>query len=158
MWVYNNDLYFGSSDGKVYVFYNNPESPASYNDNGAPIHAVWETPDFDGSLFYKNKTFRYMAIRLASAAATSVKVYAWKKGIWNFVKEDGSTNRYFSFAGLTFSKLTFSADDTPKVVSSKIKLKKVSKARFKLENDQINEPFGINDIAFEFVESGNYKG
>ena len=158
IWEQDRDLYFGSVDGKVYRFYNEPDSPLSYNDDGKPIHAIWETPDFDGSLFYKNKTFRYMAVRLSSAVATSVRVSSWKKGIWSLIKEDGATNRYFSFAGLTFSKLTFSADDTPKITSSKIKLKKVSKARFKLENNQLNEPFGINDIAFEFVESGNYKG
>lgn len=57
MWVHDNRLYFGSSDGKVYRFYDEPENPQSYNDNGTAIHAIWETPDLYGNLFYKNRRF-----------------------------------------------------------------------------------------------------
>lgn len=158
MWVHNNELYFGTKNGKICKFYSNPESSESYNDNGVPIHAIWETPEFEGNLFYKNKTFRFMAVRLASALSTSVRIYALKRGIWGLVKEDSATTRYLSFSGLVFSKLTFSSDATPKIVSSKVKVKKVDRARFRLENNQLNELFGINDLAFEFVEGGNYKG
>jgi hypothetical protein len=99
-----------------------------------------------------------MAVRLASALSTSVRIYALKRGIWGLVKEDSATTRYLSFSGLVFSKLTFSSDATPKIVSSKVKVKKVDRVRFRLENNQLNELFGINDLAFEFVEGGNYKG
>ena len=158
MWANDTDLYFGTADGRICKFYSDPESPESYNDDGEPIHAIWETPDFSGSLFYKNKTFRYMAARLASALATSVKIHSWKRGIWSFVKEESAKTRYFSFAWINFAKFTFSTDQSPKTVPTKIKVKKVDKARFRLENDALNEPFGLFDIAFEFIESGNYKG
>lgn len=158
MWQYDGELYFGSTDGKVYKFFSDPDSQESYNDNGAAIHAIWETPDFYGKLFYKNKTFRYMAVRLATALVTSIKMSVFKRGIWSLIKEDTTSARYFSFAHVIFSKFTFRTDTTPKTIATKIKVKKVDKARFKLENDHLNEPFGLYDIAFEYIENGNYKG
>lgn len=158
MWQYKEKLYFGTNDGKIKEFYTDPDAPMSYNDDGDPIHAIWETPDLDGKLFYKNKTFRYIAVRLKAAIATSVRMYSFKRGIWSFIKEDSTTGRYLSFAGIVFSKFTFSSDDTQKIVSSKLKIKKVDKARFRLENDKLYEPFGIFDLALEYVENGNFKG
>ena len=158
MWTHDSRLYFGTSDGKVCRFFDDPVTLTSYNDNGQPIHAIWDTPDFYGNLFYKNKTFRHLDVRLASAIATSVKIWVQKRGLWSLIKEDSSTARYFSFANLVFSKLSFSPDTTPKTLPSKIKVKKVDKARFRFENDMLNEPFGLFDIALVYVENGYYKG
>lgn len=158
MWERDGVLYFGSKDGKICRFHTDKTALASYNDNGEPIEAVWETPDIDGDLFYKNKTLRYMAVRLESAIATSIKIYAMKRGIWNFIKHDNAAGRYFSFSQLTFSKLGFSGDKTQKISTTKLRIKKVDKFRIRIMNDSINEPFGVFNMAFEFVESGNYKG
>ena len=157
MWQEDGELYFGGTDGKVYVFYSNPNSLSSYSDNGSPIEAIWETPDIDGRLFYKNKTFRHMAIRLQTAPSTSIKIYSMKNGLWQMVKEDDTTARYFSFSSFSFSKFTFVCNATQRMVVSKLRIKKVDKTRFRLMNTKA-EPFGIQDIAFEFVEKGNYKG
>jgi hypothetical protein len=53
---------------------------------------------------------------------------------------------------------SFSTDRSEKVVHSKIRIKKVDKARFRMENKYINEPFGLFDLALEYIEGGNYKG
>lgn len=158
MWVHDNEFYFGTTDGKVCRFFSDPESLASYNDNGEPIHAIWDTPDFYGNLFYKNKTFRHLDVRLAAAAVTSIKIWVQKRGLWNLIKEDSSSARFFSFMNVCFSKLSFSPDTTPKTIPTKIKVKKVDKARFRFENDVLNEPFGLFDLAWEYVENGYYKG
>lgn len=158
MWKQENELYFGTADGKVCKFYTDVESLQSYQDDGVAITSTWETPDLDGRLFYKNKSFRHIAVRLQSAIATSIKIYAQKKGLWSLLKHDKNTARYFTFADIDFSKFTFSCDSTQKIINSKIRIKKVDKARFRFENDALNEPFGIYDMAFEFVENGNYKG
>lgn len=158
MWENGEDFYFGTMDGRICRFFRDKTALQSYNDDGETIEAYWETPDLDGKLFYKNKTFRYMAVRLGKALATSVKMYVQKRGVWTFIKEDTSSARYLSFMNIIFSKFTFSSDDTQKIVSSKLRVKKVDKAMFRLKNDALNEPFGIFDLAFEFVESGNFKG
>lgn len=158
MWTQDNRLYFGTPDGKVCRFFSDTEALTSYNDNGVAIHAIWDTPDFTGDLFYKNKTFRHMDVRLASAAVTSIKIYVQKRGLWNFLREEMKRARFFSFANVNFAKFSFYTDTTPRTVSSKIKVKKVDKARFRFENNQKNEPFGLYDIAFEYIENGYYKG
>ena len=151
-------LWFGTSDGDVFRFFSDPVSLDSYNDNGAPIHCVWETPDLSGKQFYKNKSFRYLAVRLASAVATSIKMYGQKRGIWSLLKYDSSKARYFSYGQLVYSKFTYSNDQTSKTIRMKTNIKKVDKARFRFENDELNEPFGLMDFAVEFVESGYFKG
>lgn len=158
MWTQDNRLYFGTPDGKVCRFFSDTEALTSYNDNGVAIHAIWDTPDFTGDLFYKNKTFRHMDVRLASAAVTSIKIYVQKRGLWNFLREEMKRARFFSFVNVNFAKFSFYTDTTPRTVSSKIKVKKVDKARFRFENNQKNEPFGLYDIAFEYIENGYYKG
>lgn len=158
MWEKDGVLYFGSKDGNICRFHTDKDVLASYNDNGEAIEAIWETPDIDGDLFYKNKTLRYMAVRLESAIATSIKIYAMKRGIWNFIKYDDTAGRYFSFSQLIFSKLCFSGDKTQKISSTKLRIKKVDKFRIRIMNDNKNEPFGVYNMAFEFVESGNFKG
>ena len=157
-WEYNGDFYFGTPDGNVCKFYSDTEAPDSYNDDGKPIEAIWETPDIEGKLFYKNKTFRYLAIQLRRAYRTSVRILNYKRGVWSEVKSEASETQYFLFSKLAFSEMVFSSDDTNKIVSTKMRLKKVDKARFRFVNDVVNEPFGIFNLALEYVESGNYKG
>ena len=158
MWEREGQLFFGSPDGRICQFYDDPASQLSYNDDGQPIYCCWETPDFSGKLFYKNKTFRFLAVRLAAAIATSVKLYGRRRGIWTFIKEDDTRARYFNWEYLDWSKFSWSNDETPQVITTKVRIKKVDKSRFRLENDVLNEPFGINDVAIEYVENGNFKG
>lgn len=158
LWVDDQALWFGTADGRVCRFSTDIEELDSYNDNGEPIYCCWETPDLDGKLFYKNKSFRYIAIRMMAALRTSVKLWNMARGSWNFIKEDVNTGIYFDFDHIDFSKFTFSTDQTDKVAHSKIRVKKVDKARFKIENGNLNEPFGLLNLALEYVESGNFKG
>jgi len=158
MWVDDGRFFFGTKDGKVCRFFNDEEAPASYADDSESIEAIWETPDLDGKLFYKNKTFKYMAVRLKSAVATSLSIYAMRHGIWSFLKKDDTSARYFAFSRVIFSKLTFSTDTTQQIISTKLRIKKVDSARFRLVNDTLNEPLGLYNIALEFVENGNFKG
>jgi len=130
----------------------------SYNDDGLPIYCCWETPDLDGNLFYKNKTFRYFAIRVMSALRTSVKLYSQKLGTWSFIKEDKSIGTIFDFDLVDFERFSFNTDTSAKVAHTKVRVKKVDKAQFRVENGEVNEPFGLYDLALEYIESGNYKG
>lgn len=158
LWVKDGELWFGTADGKVYRFNTDKELSTSYNDDGEPIVAIWETPDIDGKLFYKNKTLRYLAVRVGTAVHTSLSIYAMERGLWNFIKTDETFARYFKFSDLTFSKMTFGCDMTQKISRTKMRIKKVDKFRIKLVNDSLNEPLSLYDIAMEYVENGNFKG
>ena len=157
IWSDEDDLYFGTADGKICKFYKDDEDIASYQDDGYPISASWETPDLDGYLFYKNKTFRYFAMRLMKAMRTSYKLYAEKYSVWTFIKEDDTTGRVFDFTKIDFNEFTFSTDWAEKLSHTKLRVKKVDKARFKVENTRLYQPFGIYDMALEYLENGNYK-
>lgn len=151
-------LWFGTTDGKICKFATDVEDLNSYNDDGKPIYCCWETPDLDGKLFYKNKTFRYIAIRMMKAIKTSVVLKAMKKGAWQDIKEDSSSGILFDFENIDFELFSFSTDNSEKVSHAKMRVKKVDKARFKAENGNLNEPFGLFNFALEYIESGNYKG
>lgn len=177
MWQSEHRLYFGTVDGKICRFYNDKENIHSYNDNGNPIVCQWETPDIDGNLFYKNKTLRYLAVRVGAALRTSMKIYSMSRGLWKYVKEDESLRadisleddwqfvkadntfaRYFAFDDIDFSKFSFKTDKTQQISRTKMRVKKVDKFRIRLVNDQVDEPFTLYNMAMEFIENGNYKG
>lgn len=157
LWT-DDQICFGTHDGRVCRFYSDEAALESYNDDGKPIYACWETPDLDGQMFYKNKTFRYFAVRLMSAIKTSAKLYSRKLGVWTEIREETVIQNPIDFENLDFDMFTFSVDTSEKVIHTKLRVKKVDKARFRIENNQLNEPFGISDIALEYIESGNYKG
>lgn len=157
MFEKDGQLCFGTADGIIYGFYTDTESPLSYNDDGDPISCVWETADISEQLFYKYKTYRYIALRIMPEIISSVKIWAQRQGIWQLLKEDSATLKYFSFTMLVFSKFTFLTDRTQKVTSTKARLKKIDHVRFRFTNDELNEPLGINDFAVEYTQNGNKK-
>lgn len=151
-------LCFGTEDGKLCRFHTNVDDVTSYNDDGAAIDAYWETSDFDGKIFFHVKTFTGMAVRLAAAVNTGVVVYAQVRGMWKQVFSSGAKARYFDWSYIDFSKFTFSSDRTPRTLYGKIKLKKADKVRFRLQNNVLNEPFGLYAFGLQFKEpGGNYK-
>lgn len=159
LWVEAGKLCFGTEDGKLCQFYDEPDDPNSYNDDGAAIMAYWDTPDLDGHGFWKNKTFRYVACRLAAAVVTGVKIFAQVRGLWRQIFDAGQKARYLDWSYINFEKFVFSADRTPRTLGGKIKLKKVDKVRFRFQNGELNEPFGLYSVGFEYTEPGSrYKG
>lgn len=158
MWTEGSNLYFGGEDGKSYKFYTDAKDVNSYNDDNAPIEAYWETADLEGQLFYKNKSFRYIAVKLGAALATSIKILGMRKGVWSEIKDDHSKGRYFSYANLIYSKFSYSVDKTEKIVATKLSIKKVDKARFKFQNTELNEPFSLFSYAIEYTQNNNVKG
>lgn len=158
MWEQGGALHFGTPEGGVMAFYTDPAAQESYNDNGQPIHAVWETPDLSGRYFYRSKRFCALAVRLSSAVATSVTMSAQRRGIWQKLRSETSRARYFCYSQLCYSKFTYSNDQTAKTLWMKLRLKKLDKVRFRFENAELNEPFGLMAYAVEFTEKGSFRG
>lgn len=159
LWQEDETLCFGTADGRLCRFYINVDDPDSYSDDGAPILAYWDTPDLSGKYFWQNKTFRYVSCRLAAAVVTGVRISAQVRGLWRQIYDAGEKARYFDWNYLNFAKFVFSADRTPRTLGGKIKLKKVDKVRFRFQNGEMNEPFGIYSVGFEYTEPGSrYKG
>lgn len=158
VWSSNNILSFGTTEGKTYSFYTDAESVDYYNDNGKAIAARWDIPDLDGKNFFKNKTFRYMSVKIAPAITCGFSAYALSRGTWTKLFNTGARSNYFDFSYIDFGKINFSSDTTPRTLGSKIKVKKVDRARFSIRNEEKNEPLEIYEVAFEYTQGGNFKG
>lgn len=156
LWLENGRLCFGTSDGRICRFLTG-HSPADYTDDGQPIPAHWDTPDLGGQMFFQNKTFRHIAVRLQSALLTSVTVLVQRKGQWYPILSMTEKFRYFMWDFIDFKNFCFSADRTPKSASSRIRVRKTDKARFRLQNYENGELFGIYSLALEYSENGLYR-
>lgn len=151
-------LCFGTAGGKLCRFTTATDAPAGYSDDGAAINAYWETADLDGELFFHVKTFTGVAVRLAASPYTGVKIFALVRGDWQQVYDAKAKARYLTWEYIDFEKFTFSGDRTPRTLYGKVKLKKVDKVRFRLQNTEKNEPFGLYAFGVQYREPGNnYK-
>jgi hypothetical protein len=86
-----------------------------------------------------------------------VEIWAQRNGLWEMLKEDITTLRYFDFRYIDFEKWGFSTDNTAKVLSSKVRLRKLDHVRFRFVNKKVNEPFGLINFAVEYTQAGNVK-
>jgi hypothetical protein len=163
-------FYFGTTKGRIFRFFNDEKDLLSYADAGRPIVARWQTPDIAGRLFYKNKTFRYIALKVSPARNSSVLIEAEKSGVWEEVKDEHAKIKYFSFDGFTFARttpstsggatypiFTFMCDKTQKVVTTKTRIKKTDKVQYRFSNSIIHEPLGLNQFSLEYTQGGNIK-
>ena len=150
-------VYFGTAEGNIMRFFTADNDLASYNDNGNAIVCYYDTADIDALVFFKVKTYRYFALRVFPAVASSVKIYAYKGGSWELIKHDTAIIRYFMFSQLVFSKFTFRADTGTRLVTSKTRLKKMDHVRFRVLNDAKNEPLMIDQFGIEYTQSNNVK-
>lgn len=156
IWTDDNSIYFGTKDGRVCAFYTDEYAGASYSDDGVPVEASFETPELSGLAFYKNKTFRYVAIRLQDLATTSVKIEANKNGIWITIKDAVRSAAFMMFSTIKFSEFSFLPYQSQKIIASKLRLKKLDKTKFRFSNFNA-EPFEVLDIGIEFTQGGNKK-
>lgn len=169
-WVMYGRFYFGTNKGNVFRFFTDEKDLLSYADGSNPIVAKWQTPDISGRLFYKNKTFRYIALKVSPARNSSVLIESEKSGVWEEVKDEHAKIKYFSFDDLTFARttpttrggptypiFTFMCDKTQKLVTTKTRIKKIDKVQFRFSNSQLYEPLGLNQFALEYTQGGNIK-
>ena len=158
LWTQGEALCFGTAGGKLCSFYTNVDALTSYSDDGEAIDAYWETSDFDGKGFFRNKTFTGISCRLAAAAYTGVKISAQVRGLWSQIFDAKEKARFLDWNYIDLTKFVFSADRTPRTLFGKVKIKKVDKVRFRLRNSELNEPFGLYAFGLEWKEPGSdYK-
>lgn len=146
-------LCFGTADGRLAEFPDDYDDIGNFNDDGAPVYAAWQTPEFYGKDFYNRKDFQKISVLLGAATATGCRIWAIYDGQRELLKDYDGSARYFSFRNLTFSKLSFKTDKTPQELIEKIKIKNVRKISFLFENGVLNEPFGLYMATTEFIES-----
>jgi hypothetical protein len=156
LWEEDGQLHFGTADGKIKKFV-----PRLANDEGAAISAWWDTPYLDGKSFADKKTFVYVAVRLAVALLTGVRISVFVGGKWTVIKDYTNEANFISFSNsavsLSNSKFSFRTDTSPKTLGSKIKEKNQDKIQFRFENSRLGDTFGLYKILMEYTEGNKYR-
>lgn len=156
IWTDDNSIYFGTENGEVCAFYTDKYNEASYYDNGVEVKAYFITPDFSGNAFYRNKTFRYLAVRLENLATSSCKIEALKNGVWVTIKDGDWAATKLIFSQTDFGEFSFVPFRAQRILASKMRLKKLDSTKFRISNVKA-EPFEVYDIGLEFTENNNIK-
>lgn len=157
--AHDGDLYFGSADGKLRKMNTDIDGVFKYNDDGMPVVASWATKADDDGDFMTRKTLpkRGTGAMIKPYTRSSVKVYA----IASTGDDDITTMitarsmDIFDFNNIDFTRFAFTTSDSPRVIAFDTKVKKYISLQFILENDVLNEGFGVYGITKRYTH-GNY--
>lgn len=156
----NENLYFGTSDGKFCRFNTDITTLDRFNDDGASITCAWATPvDDDGNPMR-------LKILLKKGGAATLKPYL-KSSAKIYLRTDqqaanvlvnmanAETLDIFDWETFDFSRVTFNSNDGIQEVVFNKKAKNYKRLQILVYNDGLNEGFGIYKITKHFVY-GNY--
>ncbi len=158
LFVAEGRLCFATEDMHFCRFYSDETDSSSYNDNGLPITCRWQTDLYRDDDRAMIKSLHYLWIVCAAANYTGVDVWRQVNGLWKKLFSDNHSTGYFCWSKLNWAKFTWSSDRTPKITGKNIKIKNKDKIALKVENNGLNEPFGIYELGFEYTKGGLYKG
>lgn len=142
-----NELYFGTEDGRICKINNDIEEVDKYSDDGKPIRAYWSTKNDDDGATYRYKTMQkkggFVTIKPMTKSSAQIYVIA-DGGSKKFLKEGAMD--IFDFNDIDFSRFTFNTNDSPQEIFFKTKIKNYKRLQFIVENNELNEGFGIFQI------------
>ena len=151
-----NELYFGTADGKICKFNTDTLEKEKYNDDGVAIRAYWATKNDDDGATYLYKTLQKKGgfVTLKPMTRSSAKVYVVADGGQKKLVQQGFADT-FDFEDIDFKRFTFNTNDNPQEIFFKMKIKNYKRLQFFVENDELNEGFGIFQIAKTYTR-GNF--
>lgn len=133
---WNNELYFGTSDGKICKFND------SYLDDTTPVESYWETPFLElGSSFFA-KTIKMVTLILNPKVNSDIT--------FGYELDDGTVE----IITANYSELK---DDFPKTIQEKEKIQKFMFVKFWMKNNTENR-MTFERLIIEYILSGKYRG
>lgn len=152
----NGELYFGTADGKICKFNTDKVGMDRYNDDGKAIVASWATKndDDDAPHLYKSMTKKGCLVTIKPYARSSGAIYVVKDGNPRQFLRSGTMD-ILDWDDVDFERFTFNTNDSPQDIFFKKKVKKYKRMQIIVENDALNEGFGILQIVKTFTV-GNY--
>lgn len=159
----DEELYFGTEDGRICKFNTDKPNMDKYNDNGFlldpddgsdgdPIVAIWSTKnDDDGaSYFYKSMLKKGCSVTIKPFTKSSVEVYVSKDGNDQKFIRDGRLDLLAGFNDIDFENFTFMTNVTPQDIYLKKKVKKYKRLQIIVRNSEKSEGFGVFQITKTF--------
>jgi hypothetical protein len=149
-------LYFGTSDGKVCKFNTDTNIGARYNDDGAAIISRWSTKADNYGYITRKKTLtkKGCGVMIKPYSRSSVNVYSVTDATAETLVRTGALD-LFDFGDIDFARFTFNTFDSPQVIALNKKIKKFIVLQLILENDAVNEGFGVYGVEVQYA-IGNY--
>ena len=154
----NEELYFGTADGKICKFNTDIEDMSRYSDDGAAISAVWATKyDDDGTpAVLKTLLKRGCCVTIKPYARSSAEVYIRADRTGGHEKRvAGKPMDILDFSDIDFERITFNTDESPQEIFLNRKVKNYKRLQIIVRNQEPNEGFGIFQITKHYV-TGNY--
>lgn len=150
------ELYFGTEDGRICKFNTDIGGVLKYNDDGEPIVASWSTlnDDDDAPHLYKSMTKKGCLVTIKPYARSSGTIYVSKDGNPRQLLRSGIMD-ILDWDDIDFDRFTFNTNDSPQDIFFKKKVKKYKRLQIIVENDALNEGFGVLQIVKTFTV-GNY--
>lgn len=150
------ELYFGTEDGRICKFNTDISGALKYNDDGKPIVASWSTlnDDDDAPHLYKSMTKKGCLVTIKPYARSSGTIYVCKDGNPRQFLRSGTMD-ILDWDDIDFDRFTFNTNDSPQDIFFKKKVKKYKRLQIIVENDAVNEGFGVLQIVKTFTV-GNY--
>lgn len=150
------ELYFGTEDGKICKFNTDIGGVLKYNDDGKAIVASWSTLNDDDNAphLYKSMTKKGCLVTLKPYARSSGTIYVCKDGNARQFLRSGIMD-IFDWDDVDFDRWTFNTNDSPQDIFFKKKVKKYKRLQIIVENDALNEGFGVLQIVKTYTV-GNY--
>ena len=154
----DEELYFGTADGKICKFNTDIEDMSRYSDDGAAISAVWATKyDDDGTpAVLKTLLKRGCCVTIKPYARSSAEVYIRADRTGGHEKKvAGKPMDILDFSDIDFERITFNTDESPQEIFLNRKVKNYKRLQIIVRNQEPNEGFGIFQITKHYV-TGNY--
>ena len=154
----DEELYFGTADGRIGKFNTDIEDMSRYSDDGAAISAVWATKyDDDGTpTVLKTLLKRGCCVTIKPYTRSSAEVYIRADRTGGHEKRvAGKPMDILDFSDIDFERITFNTDESPQEIFLNRKVKNYKRLQLIGRNAEPNEGFGIFQITKHFV-TGNY--
>lgn len=154
----DEELYFGTADGRICKFNTDIENMSRYSDDGAAISAVWATKyDDDGTpAVLKTLLKRGCCVTIKPYARSSAEVYIRADRTGGHEKKvAGKPMDILDFSDIDFERITFNTDESPQEIFLNRKVKNYKRLQIIVRNREPNEGFGIFQITKHYV-TGNY--
>lgn len=154
----DEELYFGTADGRIGKFNTDIEDMSRYSDDGAAISAVWATKyDDDGTpAVLKTLLKRGCCVTIKPYTRSSAEVYIRADRTGGHEKKvAGKPMDILDFSDIDFERITFNTDESPQEIFLNRKVKNYKRLQIIVRNQEPNEGFGIFQITKHFV-TGNY--
>ena len=150
------ELYFGTEDGKICKFNTDKSGMDRYNDDGKAIVASWSTTNDDDNAphLYKSMTKKGCLVTIKPYTRSSGTIYVCKDGNPRQFLRNGTMD-ILDWDDVDFDRFAFNSNDSPQDIFFKKKVKKYKRLQIIIENDALNEGFGVLQIVKTFTV-GNY--